>query len=140
MKESGRVYLCAPVNALVEGIYEEKIPFSEIKKYGDFGLGTFDHLDGEMIMLDGRIFQIPEQQFQAPGKNRPVKGSTVEIRSKGLTDMLDELHGQQVPAVPPDPETICQKLAEHPLHFTALDQKNSLSEKRMATGVTDDPG
>ena len=52
------IYLCAPVNALVEGIYEEKIPFTEIKKQGDFGLGTFDHLDGEMIMIDGRIFQI----------------------------------------------------------------------------------
>jgi len=52
------VYLCAPVNALVEGIYEEKIPFTEVKKHGDFGLGTFDHLDGEMIMLDGHIWQI----------------------------------------------------------------------------------
>lgn len=53
-----RLYLCAPVNAIVEGIYEERIPFTEIKRHGDFGLGTFDHLDGEMIMLDGRIFQI----------------------------------------------------------------------------------
>jgi len=52
------IYLCAPVNALVEGIYEEKIPFTKIKEHGDFGLGTFDHLDGEMIMLDGRIYQI----------------------------------------------------------------------------------
>ncbi len=52
------LYLCAPVNALVEGIYEEKIPFSEVKKHGDFGLGTFDHLDGEMVMLDGAIYQI----------------------------------------------------------------------------------
>ena len=50
MIEKNSVYLCAPVNALVEGIYEEKIPFSEVKKYGDFGLGTFDHLDGEMII------------------------------------------------------------------------------------------
>src|SRR5438132_7080236 len=53
-----RVYLCAPVNALVEGIYEQKIPFTEVKKHGDFGLGTFDHLDGEMVMLDGQIYQI----------------------------------------------------------------------------------
>lgn len=58
MSEKTSVYLCAPVNALVEGIYEEKIPFSEVKKHGDFGLGTFDHLDGEMIMLDNQIFQI----------------------------------------------------------------------------------
>jgi acetolactate decarboxylase len=52
------VYLCAPINALVEGIYEEKIPLSQIKEHGDFGLGTFDHLDGEMVMLDGQIYQI----------------------------------------------------------------------------------
>ena len=56
--DTSRVYLCAPVNALVEGIYEEKIPFSQIKEHGDFGLGTFDHLDGEMVMLDGQIYQI----------------------------------------------------------------------------------
>jgi len=58
METQHSIYLCAPVNALVEGIYEEKIPFSEIKKHGDFGLGTFDKLDGEMVMLDGEIFQI----------------------------------------------------------------------------------
>jgi len=52
------IYLCSPANALVEGIYEEKIPFTEIKEHGDFGIGTFDHLDGEMIMLDGTIYQI----------------------------------------------------------------------------------
>jgi acetolactate decarboxylase len=56
--EPGRVYLCAPVNALVEGIYEQKIPFTQIKQHGDFGLGTFDNLDGEMVMLDGQIYRI----------------------------------------------------------------------------------
>ena len=55
---ANRVYLCAPVNALVEGIYEQKIPFTQIKQHGDFGLGTFDDLDGEMVMLDGEIYQI----------------------------------------------------------------------------------
>ena len=52
------LYLCAPVNALVEGIYEENIPLSEIKRHGDFGLGTFDDLDGEMVILDGDVFRI----------------------------------------------------------------------------------
>jgi acetolactate decarboxylase len=52
------IYLCAPVNALVEGIYEEKIPLATIRQHGDFGLGTFDDLDGEMVMLDGEVFQI----------------------------------------------------------------------------------
>lgn len=52
------IYLCAPVNALVEGLYEENIPLSDIKRHGDFGLGTFDDLDGEMVMLNGVIYQI----------------------------------------------------------------------------------
>jgi acetolactate decarboxylase len=52
------IYLCAPVNALVEGIYRERIPFARIREHGDFGLGTFDSLDGEMVMLDGHIYQI----------------------------------------------------------------------------------
>jgi acetolactate decarboxylase len=60
---SNHLYLCAPINALVEGIYQEKIPFTEIKKHGDFGLGTFDQLDGEMVMLDGKIYQ-----FDAHGR------------------------------------------------------------------------
>lgn len=57
-RPESRIYFCAPVNALIEGLYQEKIPFAEIKKHGDFGLGTFDHLDGEMIMLDGTVYQI----------------------------------------------------------------------------------
>jgi len=55
---SRAVYLCAPVNALVEGIYEERIPLADLREHGDFGLGTFDDLDGEMVMLDGRVYQI----------------------------------------------------------------------------------
>jgi len=57
-KNNAAIYLCAPVNALVEGIYEQKVPFREIRKHGDFGLGTFDHLDGEMVMLDGLVYQV----------------------------------------------------------------------------------
>lgn len=53
-----RLYLSSPVNALVEGIYEENVPLSEILKHGDFGLGTFNDLDGEMILLDGQVYRV----------------------------------------------------------------------------------
>lgn len=55
---TGTIYLCAPVNALVEGIYEENVRLGDLKTHGDFGLGTFNDLDGEMVMLDGRTYQI----------------------------------------------------------------------------------
>jgi acetolactate decarboxylase len=52
------IYLCAPVNALVEGIYEEDILLSDVLRHGDFGIGTFDDLDGEMVILDGCCYQM----------------------------------------------------------------------------------
>lgn len=52
------IYISTPVNALVEGIYEENVTFAEIKLHGDFGLGTFNDLDGEMVMLNGTTYQI----------------------------------------------------------------------------------
>jgi acetolactate decarboxylase len=55
--KKSRLYQHTPVNALVEGIYEQNVPISEIQKHGDFGLGTFNDLDGEMVLLDGRIYR-----------------------------------------------------------------------------------
>jgi acetolactate decarboxylase len=54
---NSRIYLNTPVNALVEGIYEQNVPLTEIQKHGDFGLGTFNDLDGEMVLLDGQIYR-----------------------------------------------------------------------------------
>lgn len=44
--------------ALVQGIYERAVSSTYLLNYGDFGLGTFDHLDGEMVVLDGEIYQV----------------------------------------------------------------------------------
>ncbi len=42
--------------ALVQGIYNGCITVADIKKHGNFGLGTFDELDGEGIMIDGEVW------------------------------------------------------------------------------------
>ena len=52
------VFLSAPINALVEGLYVENTTIALIKEHGDFGLGTFNYLDGEMVILDGIVYQI----------------------------------------------------------------------------------
>jgi len=44
--------------ALVQGIYARAVSSSFLLNYGDFGLGTFDNLDGEMVVLDGNIYQV----------------------------------------------------------------------------------
>lgn len=58
MSNESTIYLCAPVNAIVEGLFEQNVPMAEIKKHGDFGLGTFNDLDGEMVLLDNVVYQI----------------------------------------------------------------------------------
>ena len=46
------------INALMIGRYEGVMPIAELFRYGDFGVGTLDHLDGELIVLDGRAYQV----------------------------------------------------------------------------------
>jgi acetolactate decarboxylase len=44
--------------ALVAGVYDKQVSVQTILEHGDFGLGTFAHLDGEMVVLDGRAYQV----------------------------------------------------------------------------------
>jgi acetolactate decarboxylase len=46
------------MSALLEGVYEGEVTYAELAKHGDFGLGTFNDLDGEMIAIEGRFFQL----------------------------------------------------------------------------------
>ena len=55
--------------ALVEGLYQGAVRVSRLLRHGDFGLGTFIDLDGEMVVLDGICYQI-----SSSGKVRPVEG------------------------------------------------------------------
>ena len=57
-KAGNAVCLSAPINAIVEGFYTANTTMAELKERGDFGLGTFNYLDGEMVLLDGLIYQI----------------------------------------------------------------------------------
>jgi acetolactate decarboxylase len=44
--------------ALVAGVYDREVSVKAILEHGDFGLGTFANLDGEMVVLDGRVYQV----------------------------------------------------------------------------------
>jgi acetolactate decarboxylase len=53
-----KIYQVSTIDALMEGLYEGNITFGKLKEHGDFGLGTFNNVDGEMLGLDGQFFQI----------------------------------------------------------------------------------
>lgn len=43
--------------ALAAGDYTSGVPLHQVLREGDFGVGTFDRLDGELILVDGKIYQ-----------------------------------------------------------------------------------
>jgi len=47
-----------PLNALLEGFYSDDVTIDTLRAKGDFGIGTFNNLDGELIALGGRFFQL----------------------------------------------------------------------------------
>jgi len=53
-----RVYQVSTSAALVQGVYEGAVSSRVLLANGDFGLGTFEHLDGEMVVLEGKIYQV----------------------------------------------------------------------------------
>jgi acetolactate decarboxylase len=44
--------------ALVEGLYQGAVRVSRLLRHGDFGLGTFVDLDGEMVVLEGVCYRV----------------------------------------------------------------------------------
>lgn len=51
------VFQVSTSGALVAGVYEKEVTVGTLLEHGDFGLGTFAGLDGEMVVLDGRVYQ-----------------------------------------------------------------------------------
>ena len=67
---SGTLVQFSTINALLQGVYEGPTSFADLKKYGDFGIGTLNSLDGEMITLEGKSYQITSD-----GKTHPIPDS-----------------------------------------------------------------
>lgn len=51
------IFQVSTSNALVKGVFGGVTTVGELKRHGDFGLGTFSRLDGELVMLDGECFR-----------------------------------------------------------------------------------
>jgi acetolactate decarboxylase len=52
------LYQVSTATALVEGIYQGAVQVAALREHGDLGLGTFESLDGEMVVVDGHFFQV----------------------------------------------------------------------------------
>ena len=66
------LYQVSTATALVEGIYQGAVRVGTLREHGNLGLGTFEDLDGEMVILDGHFFQV-----RSDGSVSEVEDSTL---------------------------------------------------------------
>jgi acetolactate decarboxylase len=56
-REPHVLFQASTIGALLDGAFEGDLSFAELAEHGDLGLGTLNHLDGEMIAIDGEFFR-----------------------------------------------------------------------------------
>ncbi|MDX1413314.1 MAG: acetolactate decarboxylase [Candidatus Promineifilaceae bacterium] len=52
------LYQVSTISSLIAGQYDGDQTVADLQQHGDFGLGTFNALDGEMIVSDGVVYQV----------------------------------------------------------------------------------
>lgn len=58
MARRDTLFQVSTIDALLEGVYDGVISIDILKQHGDFGIGTFAGLDGEMVGLNDNFYQI----------------------------------------------------------------------------------
>lgn len=68
--DEGRVMTqWSTIDAVLKGHYYGAVTLDEAARHGDFAIGTLEHLDGELVALDGKFYQVDDQ-----GKVHLLKG------------------------------------------------------------------
>jgi acetolactate decarboxylase len=65
--EGKSLFITGSYGALNRGVYDGAATVADLKRHGDFALGTFSGIDGELLGLDGKYYQIG-----AAGKVNPA--------------------------------------------------------------------
>jgi len=60
------LFQVSTMNAIFRADYDGEITYGELKQHGDFGIGTFDALDGELFALGGKFYRIKADGIAYP--------------------------------------------------------------------------
>jgi len=52
------IFQTSLMSALLDGVYEGEMTVRDLLGHGSFGIGTFNGLDGEMLIVDGSCYQL----------------------------------------------------------------------------------
>ena len=70
-RHGSEVYQTSTMGALLDGVYDGDVTIRELLRHGNFGLGTFNGLDGEMLVLDYQLRSDGSAQVAEPDQRTP---------------------------------------------------------------------
>ncbi len=84
-----RITQIATIDSLLAGVYDGSETLGNLKRYGDLGIGTIDKLDGEMLMLDGTVYQVrADGKVYRPSDDRTTPfASVVDFKPEKFIDL-----------------------------------------------------
>ena len=85
------LYQLSSMAALKAGAYDGFKTYADVTRHGDFGIGTFQGIDGEMIELDGTVYQVKtDGHVYTPADSTPSCYATVTFFDNDKTIELEE--------------------------------------------------
>jgi acetolactate decarboxylase len=90
------LFQVATSGSLVAGVYDGVVTVAEIECHGDFGLGTFAGLDGEMVVLDGTAYQVKgDGTVAVPGADAEAPFAVVTFFQGGTPVDIEAISSYQ---------------------------------------------
>ena len=86
------LYQVALLQSLAQGYYDGILSVDALKEKGDIGLGTFDGLNGEMIVLDGEVYRANSKgEIEKPEGDEMVPFSNVTFFEADIKKELKDI-------------------------------------------------
>jgi len=114
-ESESEIFQTSLMSALIDGVFDGDMTIAELLKHGNFGLGTFNELDGELIAFDDAAYQLRED-----GSAREA-GMDQRTPFAVVTDFKPTMFGQvDEPLTRQEMHAVIDELAGSPNRFCAF--------------------
>ena len=82
------------LQGLLDGDYYGSVTIGDLKTFGDIGIGTFDKLNGELIMLDGVVYRAKAEGnglVEVPKDEETIPFSNVTFFDVDYSESVDKV-------------------------------------------------
>ena len=86
------LYQVSLLQSMSNGDYRGSVTVKELKRHGDVGIGTFDGLNGELIMLDGEVYRAAgDGNVEVVSEDETSPFSVVTYMDADVSEKLEEI-------------------------------------------------